>query len=511
MPSSVLLSGRVLCPPWALAGLLLACTPTTDPQGSANDSGSTTRADTGDRGPSADTGPTASPDSSGSTPHASDDDAPSSTSGTMNADDADDGQTDTDDDDDTTGDPGTDAADFTTLYIAGTTKTGFADLDEVGLESRPQRIEMRSDGDLMVWGEEEYNAGGAAGILWGNAVWRFSGTDGTLVWKDVDHYLDLPRKVGFVGVGPDDASYVAVGVGLAAPGVRKYDPDGNEEWTTDDALTAQLDEALEAIGGIASAQAVIGGVVTQDNVVVVEFAIADHVLFAAYESASQQLFISSLPETWPFLPPVERPSGDLLTFGVDVAQSDGTQGQRVTLLDVSMPGGELASTPIDTSALTVGPANGDTSYEPYWSPVDFVEVPGSTDSCVLLSEQYWDNAAERYHLIRVSATGELIGSVLVGPDGGGDFLSWQSSSLAATADGLLVVGHYSVTAGPFYDTFPSADRFSWDLDALGDYSLAALDGYEMRWDAAASSGTRTLIAGEIENATIVLHSAIIGQ
>lgn len=141
--------------------------------------------------------------------------------------------------------------DFTSIYLVGAPSVSpqVFDSDVVELQSRPQRMAVLSDGDFVVFGEEQWFSP-SSGELWGPALYRFSGVDGTLRWKDVAMPNQPNNMIAFLGVGEDDTITVAEGSdNSGGVQITRLAGDGSVEWESEDDLVADLGDELGVIAG----------------------------------------------------------------------------------------------------------------------------------------------------------------------------------------------------------------------------------------------------------------------
>lgn len=393
--------------------------------------------------------------------------------------------------------------DFLSIYIAGEGNVGPIGVPEaVVLEAAPLQLELLSDGDFVVFGEEDYQTGGVGPIYPADAVYRFSGVDGTLVWKQLQH---TPKNLQrLLGVASDDAIYVAAG-SPSSFFIRRYEPDGEISLRSPDSGDA-LEAELEALAGPSPSTVLSGSIVTSDDRIVAGITLEAAIsVFAVFEANTELSYVSSRPMSRSAVGLRERAPGEIVSAASEVSDVDGVQMLRLQLIDLQLDTGELSAVVVDTDGYEAGPTD-PSDYAPTWSPVDLQLAEGG-DVWLIARENYFDDSPSRHHIFRVAADGTVVAHALAEPSGlAGEIGTIFTPSLTVTPDGPLVVGYYSDVYAPgAYQPYSLALRYDDGLTLIEDYQHPELAGYRVDWMSVATRDGRSIMVGEIEHAAIVSH------
>jgi hypothetical protein len=416
-------------------------------------------------------------------------------------------------DEDVTGTTGTEPpADFLSIYIAGEEPVAPADLpDDLDFEARPEQVGILSNGDFVVFGEEEY-VGSSGGRYYGRTVFRFSGKDGTLVWKDKPTWSTAGQApTRLLGVASDDASYLAKGGGTSRLRLVRYEPDGEislESPDSGEALEAELD-GLNPTGS----KPITGSLVTNDDFIVVGLTVNSTTgVFAVYDASAELLRVSTQPMTIRPRGFRERATGEVVAIAVDITNQVGQQGARLQLVTLQPDTGELSAVTVGTDEYVAGPA-GSSEYEASWYGLD-LQTAEDGDVWVTASESYSDDNPPRHHIFRIASDGSVVAHALAEPDPsmvGGHINIYSLPSLTVTPEGPLVVGYYHDVIGSGFYTYPIAYLYDEGLSFLRNHQLAELADHRVEWASAATRDGRTIFVGEINRDTIVLHGTAFGD
>lgn len=391
-----------------------------------------------------------------------------------------------------------DLEDFVAVYTVGQTEVRPGGLGFVDLRSRANEVAILSDGDFVVFGVEEYVA---SDVIELPSLYRFSGKDGDMVWRDLDSVFASAsnKTLALLGVGADDGIYLANGTERGQSiSVTKRHADGEVAWQTTTDVWTQIHDAFRTLVGGVYNRHVHGGIVTDDDRAVVTLSAGDvsglglsYDVFVTFSDAATYNFVSSQLE-------ITGPSSLRVSADELVVVAFGADGVTLMLLRVELSTGTLTSPPIEIgmSGYAAGPPDAEGLR---WGVVDVHDATGS-EFWVLMRESY-DGATLQQHVFRFGADGEVLGHALVEPPDA------RYRAMTVTPGGLLIVGE-GVDRGRqntalLYDVGLASPPVSYEPDELV--------GYRVEWLGVDTRDDRTIMVGEIERRAIVLHGTVFGD
>lgn len=378
---------------------------------------------------------------------------------------------------------------YLVAYLAGTASTGPGGLNGLtGLQSSAREVAIFSNGDYAVAGDEEYNAGGSAGIRSTDSVYVFDGATGALRWKDIGNYLSSGVLVAsdrkLAGIDDQDALYPA-GYWQAA----KVTQAGKLEWATPVLRSGQpLYSVIQTLGGAAAQSYCTGAAVTGDGTTILVGSVAGDLTKPGSWGLAQSVSQSGAMG-WTVsesnVAPYTRPwvgGSNVEMFAVDRRSASAQGGERVAIWSLDVATGSSVVTTVTSPSSVSLPATDAGGYALNWSAVAAARLPDATYA-LAAHPSYYDDETKPIWLMHVASNGALLAASALANDEAID-------GIATTPEGFVVLGrHGSIGAAV-------AHRFDASLTLLGEHDVSAAPSQKpAEWRAGATRDGATVLVG----------------
>ncbi len=379
------------------------------------------------------------------------------------------------------------------------------------LKATPQRVELLSNGDLVVSGVEDTPSPNPGVTAFESRLYRFAGRDGELVWKD-DHWAAPHVFRSLVAVGPDDTvlthTWDRNAFSAERFGLRMLSAGGETLWET----PTDFEQAVyEIIDPARDREALPTGGIQPDGITVVAQSFvgggARATCFAVFDTAGARQGGDCVLGVEASVGPVATARGELSWLGFD-GRADVIGGFQVSselsILTVDAALGEARVVTLDASPFETPPPSEIEVTRAFWFPVAVTREPGGALRIVAV-EQY--GAYDNYHVLRVADAGQVQAHALLYAPRASDGFLPRIAAMAETPGGALVVGAREVNPITRYAAIIDAELASEAvLGATGAFALPELDGFAVAWRGVASRGGKTVLVGSLEDSAILIFS-----